>query len=354
MWTKALQGILMIKDPEERPHLWIKNITEKDTVRGHYLVKEKRLAKTRNGKPFISITLTDRTGDVGAKVWNSAEEYSALFHQGDIIEVEGNAESYRGQIQISVSELAPLKGEVDHDIFLESAPGNTAQMMKALRDVLSGVQNAHLKALTDRFFTDKEFVALFEKAPAAKNFHHAYTGGLLEHTLSVCQMSVRVAEHYPRLDRELLLTGAFLHDIGKIRELKAYLQIDYTDEGRLLGHVVMGVAMVDEKLRGLKSFPQELAARLKHLILSHHGQYDFGSPKRPKFLEAFALHMIDDLDAKINGLGHFMEKDRREGAWTDFNRLFDRYFLKGEILSIEKDPDETGRTDVKQGKLFSP
>lgn len=354
MWKKAPQGILMTKDTEERPHLWIKDITERDTVRGHYFVKEKRLAKTRNGKPFISITLTDRTGDVGAKVWERAEEYSALFHQGDILEVEGNAESYRGQIQIAVSELSPLKGEVDHGIFLESAPGNTAQMIRALRDVLSGLQNVHLKALNDRFFADKQFVSLFEKAPAAKNFHHAYTGGLLEHTLSVCQMSVQVANHYPRLDRELLLAGAFLHDIGKIRELKAYLQIDYTDEGRLLGHVVMGVAMVDEKLRGLKNFPEELAARLKHLILSHHGQYEFGSPKRPKFLEAFALHMIDDLDAKINGLGHFMEKDRREGAWTDFNRLFDRYFLKGEILSTEKDPDETGRTDIRQGKLFSP
>jgi 3'-5' exoribonuclease len=344
----------MINSPEKIPHLWIKDITENDVVSGHYLAKEKRLGITRNGKPFISITLSDRTGEVEAKVWERAEEYSSLFQQGDVLEVGGNAESYRGQIQITVSELATLKGEVDHGIFLESAPENIAQMMKALRDVLSGVQNVHLKALIDLFLADKQFVSLFKKAPAAKNFHHAYVGGLLEHTLSVCQMSVRVVEHYPRLDRELLLTGAFLHDIGKIRELKTNLQIDYTDEGRLLGHVVLGVAMVDEKLRGLKSFPQALAARLKHLILSHHGQYEFGSPKRPKFLEAFALHMIDDLDAKINGLGHFMEKDRREGAWTDFNRLFDRYFLKGELLSIEKDPDETGRTDVRQGRLFSP
>ncbi|MCD6297386.1 MAG: hypothetical protein J7M30_09545, partial [Deltaproteobacteria bacterium] len=166
----------MIKNPEKRPHLWIKDITEKDTVKGHYLVKEKRVAKTRNGKLFISIILTDRTGEVGAKVWERAEEYSALFHQGDILEVEGNAESYRGQIQITVSKLAPLKGKVDHGLFLESAPGNTAQMMKALRALLSGLQNVHLKALIDRFFADKEFVSLFKKAPAAKSFHHAYTG----------------------------------------------------------------------------------------------------------------------------------------------------------------------------------
>ena len=343
----------MIDTPEKKPHRWIKDITEKDTVSGHYLVKEKRLAKTRNGKPFISITLSDRTGEVGAKVWERAEEYASLFQQGDVLDVRGNAETYRGQIQITVSALSPLTGKVDHTIFLESAPENTAQMMKALKDVLSEVKNIHLKTLIDLFFADKPFLSLFKKAPAAKNFHHAYVGGLLEHTLFVCRMSKRVVTHYPQLDRELLITGAFLHDIGKIRELKANLQIEYTDEGRLLGHVVLGAAMVDEKLRGLKRFPQELAARLKHLILSHHGQYEFGSPKRPKFLEAFALHMIDDLDAKINGLGHFMKKDKREGAWTDFNRLFDRYFYKGEILSLEKNTGEKDNADIRQGKLFS-
>jgi len=343
----------MINNPDKKPHLWIKDITEKDTVRGHYLVKEKRLAKTRNGKPFISITLSDRTGEVGAKVWEKAEEYASLFQQGDVLDVRGNAETYRGQIQITVSALSPLTGKVDHTIFLESAPENTAQMMKALKDVLSEVKNIHLKTLIDLFFADKPFLSLFKKAPAAKNFHHAYVGGLLEHTLSVCRMSKRVVTHYPQLDRELLITGAFLHDIGKIRELKANLQIEYTDEGRLLGHVVLGAAMVDEKLRGLKGFPQELAARLKHLIVSHHGQVEFGSPKRPKFLEAFALHMIDDLDAKIIGIDHFMKKDKQEGAWTDFNRLFDRYFLKGEILPLGKDPDEIDRADLRQGKLFS-
>jgi 3'-5' exoribonuclease len=343
----------MTENSEKRSHLWVKDITENDTIGSHYLAKEKRLGKTRNGKPFISLTLADKTGEVEAKVWEDAERLFSMFHQGDVIEVKGNAEFFRGQVQITVSELIPLKGEMDLNIFLESAPGNTAQMMKTLIDILSGIKNIHLKALIDLFLADRQFVYQFKKAPAAKSFHHNYTGGLLEHTLSVCQMAIKVAEHYPRLDRELLLAGAFLHDIGKIEELKLNLQIDYTDEGRLLGHVVLGVVMVDQKLGELKQFPQELAARLKHLILSHHGQYEFGSPKRPKFLEAFALHMIDDLDAKIIGLGRFMEKDNREGSWTDFNRLFDRYLLKGEILPIEQDSDKASRKSDRQGSLFS-
>jgi 3'-5' exoribonuclease len=201
--------------------------------------------------------------------------------------------------------------------------------------------------------SDQQFSFLLRKAPAAKRFHHSYLGGLLEHTLSVCQMARQVAEHYPQLDRDLLLTAAFLHDIGKMRELKFDLKIDYTDEGRLIGHVVLSTIMVDERLREIKNFPQELAIRLKHLILSHHGNYEFGSPKRPKFLEAFALHLIDDLDAKINGLGRFMERDRKEGVWTDFNQMFERYFLKAKILPKDDKSDDSKGIDERQRVLFT-
>jgi len=337
-----------------KPHLWVKDITEEQSVGGCYLVRDKRLARTRKGDAFISMTLADRTGEVEAKVWEGAEELSSLFHQGDIIEVDGIAGSYRGQTQVRISGLKVLKGEVDQSVFLESAPVDVSEMMKSLREILKDVKGFHLRALIDRFLGDPGFVSLFEKAPAAKNFHHNYLGGLLEHTLSVCQMAQKVAEHYPQLDGELLVTAAFVHDVGKIRELKFDLQIDYTDEGRLIGHLVIGAAMVDEKLGQIKDFPRELAIRLKHLILSHHGQYEFGSPKVPKFLEAFALNLIDDLDAKINGLGRFMEKDSQEGAWTDFNRLFERYLLKGEILPVQGESGEKGKIDERQGTLFSP
>lgn len=335
------------------PHLWIREIQEEDRVSGCYLVKEKRVLKTRNGKSFLSLTLADRTGEIPAKVWERAEELSSLFQEGDIIQVAGDAGSYRDQIQITVSGLNPLKEKPDPEIFLESTLEDPSEMMRSLREILRGVQDVNLKGLIDSFLGDRKFVARFKKAPAAKTFHHSYLGGLLEHTLSVCQMAIQVAAHYPQLNRDMLVTSAFLHDIGKIKELGYDLQIDYTDEGRLVGHVVLSVSMVEEKLRGLNDFPEALAIRLKHLILSHHGQYDFGSPKEPKFLEAFALNLIDDLDAKINGLGRFMERDRHEGAWTEFNRMFGKYFLKGKMQPTQKTPEESTKTDNRQRTLFS-
>ncbi len=333
--------------------LWIKDITDEGAVRGSYLVKQKTLGTTRKGDLFISLTLADRTGEVDGKIWKDAEQMSSRFQKGDVCEVVGNAGSYRGRIQITVSGIKALKEEADPSIFLESAQVDPSEMMKSLRGILREVKNGHLRRLIERFLGDQRFVSLFKSAPAAKSFHHNYLGGLLEHTLSVCQMSKLVAEHYPQLDRDLLLTATFLHDIGKIKELRLHPHMDYTDEGRLVGHLVLGTAMLDEKLGEIKGFPQEMAIRLKHLILSHHGQYEFGSPKVPKFLEAIALNLIDDLDAKINGLSRFMERDRQEGAWTEFNRLLERYFLKGEILPVEEESDEGEQQAVKQENLFS-
>ncbi|MFO7598516.1 MAG: HD domain-containing protein [Candidatus Desulfacyla sp.] len=335
------------------PHPWIDAIQAEDRVSGCYLAKEKRVAKTRNGNAFLSLILADRTGEMPAKVWENAESVSELFHEGDVVQIEGKAGAYRDQLQITVSGLEQFKEPPDPEIFLEVSPEDPSEMIRSLREILRGIQDMHLKGLVDSFLADREFMARFKKAPAAKTFHHGYIGGLLEHTLSVCRMAVHTADHYPHLHRDLLITSAFLHDIGKIRELTYDLLIDYTDEGRLVGHVVLGAAMVDEKLKAFREFPQELAVRLRHLILSHHGQYDFGSPKMPKFLEAFALHLIDDLDAKINGLGRFMERDRHQGAWTDFNRMFGRYFLKGEIEPAQTISHGPETTENRQGTLFS-
>ena len=340
-------------DTQERgeERLWIGNIAEGDRVQGAYLAKDKRVGTTRNGKPFLNILLGDRTGEVEGKVWNRAREFAPIFQRGDVVEVEGEAESYRGQIQVNISRLGAFEGEPEPEWFLDSARRDSSEMMTSLLELLRDVKAAALAALIEAFLADRGFVSLFKRFPAAKNFHHAYLGGLLEHTLSVCRIAGQATAHYPELDRDLLLTGAFLHDIGKVRELRCDFQIDYTDEGRLLGHLVLGTQMVDEKIRTIKRFPEDLGIRLKHLILSHHGHFEFGSPKRPKFLEAFALHMIDDLDAKIRGLQQFMERDRQEGSWTDFNRLFERFLLKGEILPVgrvSEDPAEVER----QGKLF--
>jgi 3'-5' exoribonuclease len=286
-------------------------------------------------------------------VWERANPLSALFAEGDILEVEAAAGSYRGEVQLTVSDLKPVREVRDPSLFVEVTRQDVTKMMLSLRELLRKIESPEMKSLIDRFLSDSSFVHLFKRAPAAKNFHHSTVGGLLEHTLSVCRLALLVAEHYPELNRDLLLAGAFLHDIGKVRELGVSTSIDYTDEGRLIGHLSLGVSMLDEKLAAMKGFPEEIALRLKHLILSHHGEYEFGSPKKPAFLEAFALHLIDDLDAKMNGLGRFMEKDRQEGRWTDFNRLFERYFLKGRVPSADDKSEAPPPEESRQRGLFS-
>jgi len=341
-------------DCRPKGHIWVEKIEAETRVSGCYRVKKKKLSTTRNGNPFLSLILADKTGELPAKVWDRAEDLSKLFREGEVIEIAGQTTTYQGQIQLTVSRLHTPSETPDPDMFVETSPFDTQEMMRSLRTILNQVKDIHLKALIDGFWKDRKFIDLFKNAPAAKNFHHNYLGGLLEHTLSVCRLATQAADHYPSLNGDLLVTAAFLHDVGKTREFSWNMKIDYTDEGRLVGHLVLGVTMVDKKLMPLKNFPEELAVRLRHLILSHHGQYDFGSPKEPKFLEAFALHLLDDLDAKMNGLNRFMERDRQEGAWTDFNRMFHKYFLKSAIAATQETDEKKETKESRQGLLFSP
>ena len=337
---------------DEAPHRWVKDIREDDQVRGIYLVQTKRKGLTKRGDPFLSITLIDRTGEIEAKVWEGVEEISPLFQEGDVVDVTGLAHSFRNQIQLTLTRLTAGSTDSDPSLFLETTTKDVSAMMKCLKAILCKIENPHLKALLDRFFSDNPFMTSFRRAPAAKHFHHSYLGGLLEHTLSVSELMVSVTTHYRELDEDLLLASAFLHDIGKTREFIFDRHIDYSDEGRLLGHIALGVMMVEDKLSGMKVFPEDLALKLKHLILSHHGEFEFGSPKRPKILEAFALHLVDDLDAKMAGLGRFMEKDSQEGPWTDFNRLYGRYFLKGEIPTSHEVRGRGIQDNERQRSLF--
>ena len=333
-------------------HVWIKDFRERDQITGLYVVRQKNTGVTRKGDPFVSITLADRSGEIEASIWERAEELGSLFKEGDVVKIAGTVSSYRDQIQLTVSALEPWQGKVDVSMFMESTPKDVAQMLASLINILQEIGDPELKKLVQRFINDSKFVERFKKAPAAKHFHHNYLGGLLEHTLSVCQLAQMVSSHYAELDRDLLITGAFLHDIGKIRELSYDLHIDYTDEGRLVGHLVLGCAMLEEKVSQIRGFPANMELRLKHLILSHHGEFQFGSPKRPKFKEAFALHLIDDLDAKMNGLGRFMEKDTKEGPWTEYNRLFERYFLKGDMEPMVDNQATEESPEDRQERLF--
>ncbi len=334
-------------------HIWIKDIKENDTVRGDYLVRSKTMGKTRQGNSFLTLTLTDKTGAIEARVWDKVEELSAQFREHDVVTITGQASTYRNQVQVQIHELEQTASPVDPAMFQESTPKDIPHMLSELKALARHIENTHLRTLIQSFMADNRFISQFKKAPAAKHFHHGHLGGLLEHTLAVSQMAVKLVEQYPDLDRDLLLAGAILHDIGKIDELNFELSIEYSDQGRLLGHIVLGVLMVEERLKSMKDFPTELATRLKHLILSHHGQFDFGSPKRPKFLEAFALHLIDDLDAKINGLSKLLKEDRQEGSWTAFNHLFQRYFFKGNSAAQGNKKDEgAGSKEQEQRHLF--
>ncbi|NLD36115.1 MAG: HD domain-containing protein [Desulfatiglans sp.] len=332
-------------------HLWVQDIKENTPVNDIYMVRVKKAGQAKTGSTFLSLTLSDKTGDIEARVWDNAEAFSALFREGDAIAVSGKAVLYRNQVQLTLTGLTPAKCD-DPSIFLEATPNDPLGMIKELKVIVRGIKNPDMRDLINSFLSDHIFITRFREAPAAKNFHHSYIGGLLEHTLSVCRMVKQVCMEYPELDSDLLITGAFLHDIGKIREFTFEKVVDYSDEGRLLGHLVMGVLMLEEKLAMLKRFPAETALYLKHMILSHHGEYEFGSPKKPKFVEAFVLHFVDDLDAKINGIARIIAKDKTEGSWTEFNRMFERYLLKERIKPPADEsapqPPHVGR----QGTLF--
>lgn len=334
-------------------HKWLKDAQQGALVKGIYLVKQKTLSITRKGEPYLVLTLADRTGEKEARIWENAKEVSGLFQKGELVEVEGEVVSFKDQTQIKIQKIKRFEGPVDPSLYLETSPQSPSSMITSLVELLKKIEDPHLSALINRFLSDEEFIEKFKEAPAAKNFHHNYIGGLLEHTLGVCRLTEAVVGLYPQLHKDLLLTGAFLHDIGKIKELSWDLVIDYTDEGRLLGHLTLGVIMLEQALLRFKSFPYDIALRLKHLILSHHGELEFGSPKRPKFLEAFALHFIDDLDAKMNGICRFMEKDPREDHWTDFNRMFERFFLKGRILETAHMHNGQAKDQDSQPTLFS-
>lgn len=309
---------------------YIEDIREGEEVVSVFLGDEIRLGQTRGGKPFVGLKLKDRTGRMEARVWDEAEAFFNTFKNGDVLRVRAAAESFQGQTQLKILKAQPVDpAEVDPADFVAASPFDVDTMFADLADTVAHIQNADLRGLMEDILNDPGLAGPLKKAPAAKRFHHAYAGGLLEHTLAVAKSAVALGALYPVLNTDLLVVGAMIHDLGKIREFQLGLAGDYTDEGRLLGHLVLGVEMLEEKLAGRPDFPAELGLLLKHLIVSHHGEYELGSPKKPKILEALALHHLDDLDAKMNGIGGFVARHAdEETGWTDYNRLMERFFYR--------------------------
>ncbi|MDD5451925.1 MAG: HD domain-containing protein [Desulfovibrionales bacterium] len=334
----------------QKKGIYIKDIRPNNPVRGIFLVKGKTSALTKNGAFYLAVTLADKTGEIEARVWERGEERDGLFKKGDYISIEAQAESYRDQTQLNIMHLTPCSPEtVEATAFLPSSSRDSEEMWRELKELAKKVRDPHLTLLLNGFFHDKKFRQRFSVAPAAKRMHHAYLGGLLEHTLSVTTLVTGAVKNYPELDKDLLVTGSILHDIGKITEFTyppEYSFFDYTDEGRLVGHLVIGAQMVQEKIEAIPHFPEDKAMLLKHLILSHHGEYETGSPKRPKTAEAFVLHLLDDLDAKVNAIKSLKKAQLEPSArWSGFFRPLDRYIYFGEEgLEKTPEPPQEGKT----------
>lgn len=319
-------------------NVFIKDIKAGDKMTDIFLVTEKNLAFSQKGNPYLNLRLRDKTGEIDGRVWDNAVEVNGQFRKGDIIRAEARAVSYRDAIQLSIFECTVIDvGLINPADFSPSSRFGIDDMFSSLMDIVATIEQPYLKRLLEAIFSDRDTVRAFIHAPAAKGFHHAYIGGLLEHTLSVSRLLIHCAGHYENIDRDLMLTGGILHDIGKTSELSFDSVIEYTDEGRLVGHIVLGVELLDRKISSIENFPEDLALKLRHIILSHHGVLEFGSPKRPKTLEALLVNFVDDLDAKVNAFQEFINDSRDDSHWTPFHRLLERYIYKG-ALPVSAEP----------------
>jgi 3'-5' exoribonuclease len=309
---------------------FITDIKAGDRVDDVFVLSEKILSQKRDGNNFLNVTLSDKTGTLKGVVWDNVDQTASGITSGDFAHVNGSVSEYRGTLQVVIKKMGPISPDrIDPSDFLPQTSRDIEGMFERLIKITETIKTDYLKALSDAFFKDKEFVNKFKTAPAAKKMHHAYIGGLLEHTLSMVSLADKIAGHYSGIDRDLLLSGTILHDIGKIDEFEYQLKIDYSDKGRLLNHIVIGLKMVDDKLSGIEHFPENQMLLLKHLIVSHHGTREFGSPEPPKTIEAVLLNYIDEIDSKVSGIRDFIASEDPEETWTSYHRLLERHFYKG-------------------------
>jgi 3'-5' exoribonuclease len=315
---------------------FVKYLADGHAVDEVFLVADKQLRANRNGNLYLQVDLHDRTGSITGRMWNAGEPLFRSFEIGDFLHVKGKVQVYQGTLQMILSHVERIDANrLDLADFLPHTEHDVSRLVERLRGFLLGLNNPHLRALAECFLMDDPLIHAFCQAPAGVRNHHAYVGGLLEHVVTLLDAADRIAPLYPELDRDLLLMGVFLHDIGKVRELSFHRSFAYTDEGQLIGHLVLGVELLNDKaakapnLTG-EPFPNELLLRLKHLIVAHHGTYEFGSPKLPMTPEAIALHHLDNLDAKVHSFAREIRDDRNpNSSWTPYNQTLQRRLFKG-------------------------
>lgn len=309
---------------------FVSELQPNQIVSATFLVQQKDVRQKKTGEPWLALILGDRTGEIEAKMWDNVAEVVDTFERDDFLRVRGMLQVHHNRLQLTIHKLQKQPEEtIDPIDFFPASTRNPEEMYGELRQVVASIGNPHLRTLLTAVFEDPEIARRFRVAPAAKGVHHAYLGGLIEHVLSMCGLAKATAAHYRDVDVDLLLAGVLLHDIGKIHELTYDRSFGYSTEGQLIGHIHIGLRIVSDKLAGIPDFPTPLRNLLEHMILSHHGALEFGSPKVPQFPEALLLHHLDNLDSKMECMRSCIEKDRQvDGCWTGYNPALERSVLK--------------------------
>ncbi|MGH9500964.1 MAG: 3'-5' exoribonuclease YhaM family protein [Terriglobales bacterium] len=302
---------------------------ENQVITSSFVVASKQVKPKKTGEPYLALTLGDRSGLIEAKMWDNVEDCLNAFDADDFVKIKGLLNKYKNRFQITIHKIRKLgDAEIDFADYLPKTTKDVGELWQTLAGFVATFQNSHLKALVEAFMADSEIAEAYRNAPAAKTLHHAYIGGLLDHVVSLCRSCDLICRNYPQINRDLLLTGAFFHDIGKIHELTYNRSFSYTTRGQLLGHMIIELEMLQAKLAQLPDFPGELKTLVEHLIISHHGEYEFGSPKLPMFPEALVLHYLDDLDSKMESMrAHFERETGGENAWAGYNPSLGRPLL---------------------------
>ena len=307
---------------------YLGEIKENENVDSLFLVKEKSSGVTKTGNAYLKLKLVDRSGEMEGRVWTFVDIFSGSFEKDDFVHVKGKAVSFQDHLQLNITHIERVKEEeILLSDFFPMTGKDIEEMFQDLVAMSQQIKDQHLGHLLRLFWEDKPFVERFKMAPASTRLHHTFLGGLLEHTLSLTQLATKNAGHYSGLNLDLLITASILHDLGKVDELTYHRSFDYSDEGRLLGHIILGIEKLESKIHQISDFPKDLATQLKHLLLSHHGQYNWGSPKRPMTLEAVMLHYLDDMDAKMNGIQQFLRTQVSERSrWSAYHPVYEQFF----------------------------
>jgi 3'-5' exoribonuclease len=329
---------------------YVSDLAPDTIITSFFLVAEKELRSTREGKPYLRLELCDRSGSIEARLWDNVDGFAALFERDDIIKVQARVENYKNRLQLTIERLRRAEpAEVDVSDFFPHTEQDIEELYASLRQNAAAIKNPWLNRLVCGIIEDPTIAPRLKRAPAAKMMHHAFVGGLLEHIVSLCDLCRLAAQHYQELDLDLLLTGAILHDIGKLDELCYERSIHYTNDGQLLGHIILGLENVTQRMNAIEGFPPDCKTLVKHLLISHHGQYEFGSPKLPMFREALVLHYLDDLDSKMGAARAVLGAEGGEAGWTVFSTALNRRLLRLEQFRIV--PTEPAATAVPENEI---